>query len=369
MAQGGLWVPNYWALYDGLSNGTLLNAATDKLCMIGHVFWDGEPASKVMSSAGSKIHWFCALSGIVWANGASSLDIGIQDVDTSNGPPARGDGTFDVKATLTGGSGITADAWNHTSMATGSKTISHGQLVALTFDLTARGGSDAIRTYARGGPSTFSARPVTTQFKSSAWANNGTIIPVYLEADDGTIGIFDPSVPFSSIQNAESFADSASPDERGFSFQVPFIATADAAFLTMGSNAAGADSVLTLYSDPFGTPTSMGSINILGENFGLTSTGWWLQTMFSSKITLAANTDYCLALKATGASNITMNNMVLPEANLSKFLNVGGVALAKVTRNNGSGAFTPESPAVTMYHMGLRVYPTNANGSVGIIGS
>jgi hypothetical protein len=92
--------------------------------------------------------------------------------------------------------------------------------------------------------------------------------------------------------------------------------------------------------------------------------------MFSSKITLAANTDYCLAVKATGASNITLNNMVLPEANLSKFLNLGGGAVAKATRNNGSGAFTPESPAVTMYLMGLRVYPSAGGGGGGyVIGS
>jgi hypothetical protein len=206
MAQGGLWVPNPWYFYDGTSSSTALNTATDKLCMTGQVFWDGEPASKVMSSGGAKIHWFHADVGAVWSNGASSLDIGIQDTDTANGPPVRGDGTFDVKATLTGGSGITPDAWNHTSMSTGSKTISHGQLVSLVFDLTARGGSDLVRFYNRTGPSqNINGRPVMTQFKSSAWAANGNVMLVYLEADDGTLGIFDPSVPFTTVNNTESF--------------------------------------------------------------------------------------------------------------------------------------------------------------------
>jgi hypothetical protein len=108
----------------------------------------------------------------------------------------------------------------------------------------------------------------------------------------------------------------------------------------------------------------MGSINILGEQFERTSVQWF-QTMFSSRISFLADTDYCLAVKAIGAANINLGYYTIPTANLSKFLTIGGTGVKKATRNNGSGAFTLESPAVTMYEMGLRVYPSGGGGGGG----
>jgi hypothetical protein len=155
---------------------------------------------------------------------------------------------------------------------------------------------------------------------------------------------------------------------RGIIFQVPFNCTADEFFLTLAAGNVAADSTVTLYSDPTGTPTSVGSVNVLGEHFERNNNSWFQGMLLN----LTANTDYCLAAKGTGASNVSMSYFQLPDTNLRKFIS-GGTTLKKATRNNGSGAFAPESPATTIYQMGLRVLLSAGGGggyfSVCVIGS
>src|SRR5687768_973556 len=129
----GIYFPNHGPTrLLAVANGNTLNAATDKTCLVGHVYWEGRAASKTISSSGGAIMF--RAGAVTFANGSTTLDVGIQDVDSANGPVVRGDGTFDVKKTHQGGTDtINATAFNTISMATGSKTITHGDLVAVVF--------------------------------------------------------------------------------------------------------------------------------------------------------------------------------------------------------------------------------------------
>ena len=58
-------------------------------------------------------------------------------------------------------------------------------------------------------------------------------------------------------------------------------------------------------------------------------------------------------MRANGAGQVRLNSYVFGNTAHRAFLPYA--SQAKVTRDGGSGAFTAESPAVTMYQMGVRI--------------
>jgi hypothetical protein len=155
------------------------------------------------------------------------------------------------------------------------------------------------------------------------------------------------------------FSDSTNPDERGMLFQVPVPCEVDAMIWTGAIAGATSDFTMTLYSDPLGTPTALASVAILAEQLSDTTNGATIVNI-PSEIALADNTTYCVAVKATGAGNISPITGVFSNESYRVFV-PGGTTLAKATRNNGAGAFTAESPAVTMYGIGVRMSAFNPN--------
>lgn len=339
------------------SNGTAMDAATDKTAMIGRVYIDGRPGSaKTISAAGGGFISF-RTGTVTFANAGTTIDLGIQDVDPANGLPARPDGTFDVKRTLTGGTDtISSNTWTTFAMTggTGSKSIEHGDLIAVVWDMTARGGSDSV-ALTLGGLVTASF-PVVNEFQSSAWRTSSIGQPnVVITFDDGTLGIIDGAIPLSQALQVEAYSDSTNPDERGIIFQVPWDCRIDGLWVNAGIGAATADFTMTLYSTPTGTPAAVSgaSFTILAEELYGTSGQSFQCLTLASEITLTRNTDYVLAIKADGSGQVRLNSYVFGNTAHRAFLPYPSVA--KVTRNNSSGPFTAESPAITMYQMGVRI--------------
>jgi hypothetical protein len=289
--------------------------------------------------------------------------VGIQDVDTTTGSPARPDGTMDVKKTLTGGTDtITASAENTATMSTGTKTISHGDLIAIVLRMTARGGADSVTVgYAAWSFGSYAIdRPlVATTTDFSTWsARVGGNPCAYIQFDDGTFGILDYHAPFwPGCVSSGSFsaADSNNPDENGLIFQVPWACKIDALFCVMDASiGVNSDCDLKLYSDPTGTPTLITSASLLGENSMTGGNSGFITVQLASEVQLSASTDYCLSVKATSSSAVSLSQTVLMSTNLFNFL-PGGTTLKKATRNDSTGAFTPESPAVTLPILGVRI--------------
>jgi hypothetical protein len=75
-------------------------------------------------------------------------------------------------------------------------------------------------------------------------------------------------------------------------------------------------------------------------------------------------------VRATGSSNTRLATITL--GNTAHRATIpGGTTLAKITRDNDTGAFTAESPAVTIYQMGVRIshlYDTGGGGGARVIG-
>ena len=346
-----------------------MDATAEKAAVMGHLFIEGRGMGKVLNAAGGGAIAFRAGTVTFAAVGpASTLDVGLQNLSaTPSGIKPEPDGTFDVKGTLTSGvDTIASNSWKTAVMTTGTKTMSHGDLIGIVLDLTARNGADSVQWATIS--STSINRPASNVYVSGAWGGGAQFdLPLaYITFDDGTLGVlYSADYPAFATLASESFVDATNPDERGLLFQVPWNCKAEGARIYCHSaGVATADYEFNIYADPLGTPSLLASIPVEGGQ--LSNFNAAINILFPSKVDLSRNTDYCMTAKATGAGSITLSGDVLPDTDLRTFLS-GGVTLAKVTRNNGCGAFTAESPAVTLYNMKLLLndFEDSAGGSSG----
>jgi hypothetical protein len=337
------------------SNGGTIDAATEKQAYIGRIkLPGGVGTSKTISAAGGGSIVFRP-NATTFANGSTTLEIGLQDVDSTTGVPVRPDGTFDVSRVLTGGvDTINANALNTIAMTggSGSKTLTHGDLVAIVFDMTARAGADSIVFGTMGG--TNPQLPTCVQNLTGTWATSFNTPIVAIIFDDASVGMLDGGYVHGGA-TTESYQDSSNPDERGIAFQVPVDCTLDQLWAYVGVASAAADQSWDLYSDPFGTPTSIisGPITVLAEAMAQSNAGTFCR-MLAATVNLTRATNYVFAIKGTSTGNVNLGSNPIANESL-RALFPGGTTIAKATRNNGAGAFTAESPAVTMYQMGVRI--------------
>jgi hypothetical protein len=340
-----------------LSNAVTLDATGEKTSFIGNMIWD-DGGSHTVSSAGGKIH-FRTGSAVTFADGSTTLDVGIQDVSTTTAP-AQPDGSYDVKDTITGGdpelTSSSDAAWVTATMSTGTKTIANFQKVAIVFDLTARGGTDSLILAEVQGVGNMTNPTIATNL-TGTWtiATPGRGIAV-VESDDGHFGTLLGTLPIIA-NTARSFSDATNPDEEGFVFQVPTERKVNAVVLNIQTGNANADFDIHIYSDPFGTPTSVASASVEGAqgNSAARSPSFF---PLDAEVTLSADTNYVLSVRATGSSAVTTVYDTIANASYRDLL--GLTACGRTTRDGGTGAFaattTTEFPLfgliVNAYHDG-----------------
>lgn len=359
VVQRGLVYPDFYGAPISLTAGTL-DAATEKFAMIGRIYIDGRPGSAKTLSTGT-IQW--RTSGVTFANGGTTIEIGIQDVASGAGPIAQPDGTFDVLTTLTGGGGgITANAWQTTTMNSGTKNITHGDLIAVVWDMTARGGADSVtvNTNNPGWQSLGGAigLPNTNAFVSSAWQTTQTLgagrTPnVIIAFDDGTLGWIDNSFPFSA-SGTESFTATSSPDERGMMFQVPWDCKVDALWALVGITDADSDFTLKLYSTPTSSLSQLASVAVEARNLSIVSGQQMVTVPLATEVSLDAGVNYGVSVLATGSTNTRLSAFTLGDT-AHRVIYTGGTTLSKITREDSTGDFAAEGTAVTIYYMGTRI--------------
>jgi hypothetical protein len=337
-----------------------LNAADDIAAYIGRVYIDGRPGStKTISAAGGGSITIHTGTPVTFANGSTSVTVGIQDVSTTAGAPARPDGSFDVQsAALVGGGGaLAANTWTTITMTggSGSKTLTQGDLIAVVVHMTARGGADAVNLrpgMSHGGQ--VYQTPLCTSAAGGVWTNAGRMPNILITFDDATTAILDMSWPYSGVGGTEVFSDSTNPDERGLVFQLPWSCNVDALFTRFLTGGADAGFSINLYSDPLSSPSLLATRSLDSDQHASTANNLFATFPLASAVTLQNGVDYCLAVRATGANNVTLTNVTLADEDYRTFL-PGGTSLAKATRDGGSGAFTLESPAVTLIQVGVRI--------------
>lgn len=281
-----------------------LNATGETTFSVGHIELEGGAGSKTISAAGGgSIVWRTV--AVTFSNGSTVFGVGLQDVSTATAP-AQGDGTFDVYASFTGGGGgITANATQTSVMTSGTKTLTHGDLIAIGFSMTARGGTDSISVALSTITSTTNL-PVVTSNTGGTYARVAGSNPcAYIIFDDGTKGWlwmtnFNQTV--NSVVNIN--LDTATADEYG-NIVIPttrFRATGIRALLDINLTA---NLEAILYSDPFGTPVAERIVTMDGEQSGTSAGGnTWL--MFSSYYDMRPNVTYAITIRPTTTSDLGM---------------------------------------------------------------
>lgn len=330
-------------------SGVTVDAAGESCTAIGRVFLEAGAGSKVISPSGGKIHWLTG-PAVTFANAGTTVRVGVQDVGSSG----IEDGTFDVHGDLVGGTDtISASAIQSTPMGSGTKTIAHGDLIAVSVEAIARGGSDAILVAraSAGIPMGAFVFPYSSADTGSGPARQTQLMPVVIEFDDGTLGWIEWVLPFHNIQSPSStnFNNTSTPDEYAAMFKLPFRVGVNGFALGLGNIASGDELELILYADPLGSPTAIATVAMDSDFTGSTSTISAMWASFTSKI-LKAHTWYAAAVRPTTANNITVNYANLLSGNDKlKRLTPFGSNLQWVSRSDQSGAFSE----VQAFHMPL----------------
>lgn len=338
---------------------TALNAAGLRIAFLGRVFIYGRPSgTKTISAAGGgSISW--RSGAVTLNNGSTNLDFGLQGVSTSAGPAAQPDGTFSTKMSYTSGGKPTASAWNTATMTSGSKSLTQGDMIAVVWDMTARGGTDSVVVNAQSAIST-GTMPGALLFNVTWAATTSSLPNVVIAFDDGTLGTIEGSVPYTTA-TAETFATGTNPNERGIIFMVPADCYIDALWAYLSGADGSAGLTFGLYTNPSTGQASVTTVVQDPHQLGGTSSRFVLATLPTVQRLYASN-EYGVTVLATGTSNVGMTSATVNAVNYFGLWPGGtttllpisnSTCLSKITRNGSSGNFTGNSTLT--YLMGVRI--------------
>lgn len=349
----GVRYPDIFGSQADIVSSTVDNIDTlnEQVAFIGRVFINGRPGtSKTISSAGGKIHF--QTGTVTWATAGTSLQVGLQHVDAVNGPPGRGDGTFQVSKTFVQGTDtITTGAEIVATMSTGTLSVSHGDLIAVQFLMTVKNGADQVVINGMGGPQNGAVWPFADAQISGTWSRQNPIPMVVIEFDDGTLGTIEGCLP-PATTTAESYATGTNPNERGNIFQVPWDCKISGFWVTLQAAAATEDFTIQLYSAPTTAAASVSgtSLAVAGETLNNIAAIAPALIMLPAEVSLSKNTDYCVAVLATNTGNVVMRSISLGTSAAMALVS-GGTTVKKATRNGSAGNFT--TTVGTFYPIGV----------------
>lgn len=337
-----------------------LDAAGESVAFIGRLYLSSGPGtSKVLSSAGGKV-FLRAGSSITFANGGTNLRVGIQDVTAGGVNDDSWAG--EPQADLVGGTDtITAASVLNVPIESGSRTIAHGDMLAVVAEMTTRAGADTVG---------FTANPIATgavdlfNFPYSAAdtgsgpvisANQTDIMGCVIIFDDGTIGVLGYD-SFPVVLGANTFNSGSTPDEYALIFQVPFRCSISGILGVFEPTNTSANFELILYSDPLGTPTVVDSITVVAAKAGAATTSFCSDYPLTVGAELTPGVDYAIALRPTTANDITVRILSLGTGNaaIRGALGLGAATMYQATRTNNTGAFG-SADTVTIPLLGIRV--------------
>lgn len=329
----GLWSPGASSSLQTLQT---LDAANEGLQFLGYLCIEGRATSKTFSSAGGKIHFMAGAT--TFANAGTTLRIGVQDVSATTGTPARGDGTFDTYKDMVGGTDtITGSSYNTATMANGTKTMSHGDLIAISFKLTARGGTDSVIVQGLANEALANWPQVTTESSAGVFAGAQNSPNAIIEFDDGTLGWIHGTMPVNTGVTGVTFDVNSTPDEIGIPLRFPRPVSVDGVWVFAQFVPSGPTEII-LYSDPFGTPVAEKTISYDADM--IQAAGNRISHfMFASPATLNPDVDYLVAVRPTTADDAIVNYFGVANANYLKAMS-GGTYSDYATRTNNTGAFS-----------------------------
>jgi hypothetical protein len=353
-----------------VSTNVTLDAANESCMMIGHVVTSDGASHTIDTTGSSSIGWRTAT--VTFANGGTTVNVGVGDVIATAGPPGRANNaadviTFDVNASFTGGGGgITANAWQTSVPTTGTKTIANGDLVAVSIQMTARGGADSVLVTGVNtgvGPH----RPAVTSFLASAYAAVGITPNAVITFSDGALGWISGGQVFSTL-TTRTYNSGSSPNEYGQLIQLPFPAKIYGAY---GWADPDGDFDVVLYSDPLGTPVPERTVSV-DLNTAATGASRKWEVSFATPYQTTAALPIGIVAKPTTVTSMSISAKTLASAT-HRATDPWGTSGYGISRSGGAGVFANANSSLDHYFIGLlagsfdsggRVVPINATSLV-----
>ena len=329
------------------ASSTIIDAANESIAHIGRIETSDGGSHTIDTTGSSSIGW--RSDGVTFANAGTTFKVGIGAVIDTAGPPARAANaadviTFDVAAVFTGGGGgVTANAWQTSVPTTGTKTIANGDLVAVSMQMTARGGADTIAV--AGALGSAFHRPVTTQFTGGAYSLVTGIPSVFITFADGATGWIQGGWVFSGL-NARTFNSGSATKEYGQLYKLPFPTKVYGLY---GWADPDNNFDFILYSDPLGGSPVAERTCTIDANVVAIANGRYFEEFFTSPYTTTADQVIGAVFKP-GASNISAYYKTLSAAGhrVSDPCGTEGYGISRA-----SGAFANANSSLDHYYVGL----------------
>jgi hypothetical protein len=347
------------------TTSSIVNAVGESAAFIGELYLSTGPGtSKTISSAGGKL-WF-STAVATWASAGTTLRVGIQDVNAATGVE---DGTFDVFDDLVQGTDtLTSGAIKEVTLSSGTKTITHGDTIAVVVEMTVRNGTDSVSVSRINVLSDF---PYCTADTGAGPAKATNLPFCAVQFDDGTIGCFGAdTLPMTA--GTQLFGSGSTPDEYALVFQVPFSCAINALGARLSQVTAGDDAVMALIANPLTSPTDLATATLTGALQGAIGAPAGFGLFELAETALAINTPYAIAYRPTTAPSRSLAILTLPHADVRQALPFG-TTMQGATRTD-LGAFTTST--TVMPDIGFRISQlddgagggSSAAGAVAYIG-
>lgn len=341
-------------------NASILDAVGESQAIVGQmILASGPGTSKTLSAAGGG--QIIIKTTLVTQGSGTDVRVGLQDV----GATGLEDGTFDVSGDFVGATNpLVLNSINRVTMATGSKTVSHGDLIAVVVEMVARASSDAVRIVRGAGTPNCLMPYCTIDSGSGPTKNAGQ--PMYTVIfDDGTMGWLALDSFAHNEDNPTAFGVSSTPDEHALIFEIPYKANAISLFMMLSSFGTSDDFEAIIYSDPLGTPTVQATITVdadLTGGSGANPTYW--EQLLSSPFTFQPNTLYAIALRPTTGNTLSYRRANFGSGNSDmRAGSTFGLNARLGTRTDQTGAFTEDTTIIPFF--GFRAYQLDDGTSGG----
>jgi hypothetical protein len=285
----------------------------------------------------------------------ATVDVRLETVNASTGEPTGTLAGTNTNVALVIGNGDD-NTW-FTVTLTADAAVTFGDPLALV--IVNPSGTPGTLNIANGyGANQSMALPYVALFTASWTKTASSMIPFYVEYSDGST-LNAGGAPISA-QSAVTFNSGSVVDERSLYFQIPFPAKLGAVELLITGWTGDAEVILY---DSDGT-TPLGTISV-DQSVTRGATATFMRLRFSAAITLAASTNYRLALKPTSTSDVIWYETVYDSTAIMNSVD-GGANFHLSTRvDAGSwGQTTTRRPCVSLLFSAV----DDGTGSGGVYG-
>lgn len=324
-----------------VGTASTLNATGETTQIVGAIHLENPlGGSKTISSSGGKIVW--VTGAVTFSSGSTTFVVSIQDVSSASSP-GQGDGVNDVSVSYTGGGGgITANSVQQSAIASGSKTISHGDSIAIVLSMTARGASDSI--VVQHAPTGTEVNPnilggSIVENTTGSYANTSAYPMAYIIFDDGSVGWMYGFTMQKSVTTVTINSTTGTADEYGNLLNLPFTFYALGVEIMVSLAGNSSDFEILVYSDPLGTPTVQRTLTIDATQASVTASVRFIGLPFSSPYLVTANTPIGISCRPTTANNISIYAWDGDGVKSDKIHPPNSYAYA-IRRLNNTGAFS-----------------------------